>query len=259
MHHKRRASRCRRHGSREGAATRMQGNCTTPPPADLLPGPDDIDNAAGVFAMLPLRQGQCLLLLDSALLATDTRLWLDGLYLRVERQVGFRMITLFLSADEAAPATRRGVWLTDVTIQGDNGQHFPEERGLVYGLQAVHTPLLAQGAPPCGAASMRCRLRARWSARAATMIVGECSSCIDTCPATPMIRAPQLALPSVLRSWPSQAGGCCRRKGARAAACGARCGFVAQHQPSPKHRTPPLQVPYGDFAAFITSCERTAA
>ena len=121
----------------------MQGNCTQPPPAALLPGPPNGD--AVVFPMLPLRQNQCLIVLNQALMRTVARLWLDGLYVRVERERDFSAgVVAVWPGIDVAPE-RRGLWMTDVTIQGDTGPHFEPGRGLMWGLLVEEADFLAQG------------------------------------------------------------------------------------------------------------------
>ena len=122
----------------------MQGNCTNPPPAPLLPGPPSGDSV--VFPMLPLRQNQCLILLNQALMKAVARLWLDGLYIRVERQRGFPALVVGMFPGIDIPLERRGLWMTDVTIQGDTGPHFEPGRGLIWGVVAEDADLLSQGA-----------------------------------------------------------------------------------------------------------------
>ena len=127
----------------------MQGNCTQPPPQDLLPA--DYDDTAGDFPMLPLRKNQCLLLIDGPLLAAEERLWLDGLYIRMKRQERSQDEVVFTQTWDV-PFERRGLWMTDVTIQGDSGPLVVLNLGarggfrhLAWGVQ-TESNLYAQGA-----------------------------------------------------------------------------------------------------------------
>lgn len=122
----------------------VQGNCTQPPPLALLPA--DPDDAAGELPMLPLRRNQCLLLTDTALLISDARLWLDGLYVRTRRETDSLVFVVGALPVMSIPSDRRGLWMTEVTIQGDSGPHFGQNRGLAVGVQVGEANFYAQGA-----------------------------------------------------------------------------------------------------------------
>ena len=122
----------------------MQGNCTQPPAEDLLP--EATDDTPGVFQMLPMRQNQCLVLLDTALLQAEGRLWLDGLYVRLQRPHSFSAFIITVWPGIGVPLNRRGLWMTDVTVQSDSGPHFGQESGLTWGVQVGEIDFLARGA-----------------------------------------------------------------------------------------------------------------
>ena len=124
----------------------MQGNCTQPPPQSLLPEADD--DTPGVFQMLPMLQHQCLVLVDTALLQAEGRLWLDGLYVRLQRPHSSSAFVITVWPGNA-PRDRGGLWMTDVTLQSDSGPHFEQDAGLTWGVQVFEVNMLAQGA--CGA------------------------------------------------------------------------------------------------------------
>lgn len=93
----------------------MQGNCPDAPSEALLA------KVAGA-PLLPLQSRQCLILSDlSFLFAQDTKVWLDGLYVRhivTPRTTNWNdgLIDIFYGS----------AWLTSVTLQG--GSEMPESK-----------------------------------------------------------------------------------------------------------------------------------
>lgn len=118
----------------------LQGNCSEAPPPALLPG-------RGETPLLPLRQRQCLIRLNTGLLEAEARLWLDGVYLRIDREGDGNAYIVAASSGSAVPPAALGLWMTAVTIQGDAGPRFPPERGLMWGVQVIESDFLAEGAP----------------------------------------------------------------------------------------------------------------
>lgn len=120
----------------------MQGNCSEVPPAALQPGRDETP-------LLPLRQRQCLLRLNTGLLIAEARLWLDGLYVRVDREGSDNVYVITANPGSSTPPESQGLWMTAVTVQGDAGPRFAPESGLMWGVQMDSVDLLAEGAPSC--------------------------------------------------------------------------------------------------------------
>lgn len=59
----------------------MQGNCSEPPPESSLP-----EVAPGDPVLLPLKDRQCLLMVSVPVwLSWSTDLWVDNLYIRLQR------------------------------------------------------------------------------------------------------------------------------------------------------------------------------
>eukprot|EP00892_Ulva_mutabilis_P012607 jgi/Ulvmu1/9719/UM055_0057.1 len=115
----------------------IRGICTMPPPEEMRPGRDEHD-------LLPLRARQCLLLLDSGLLMTDHRLWLDGLYLRITAREHAEISAVQINRPRADNAALSKLWLSDVIIQGDASTMQPAGRGLVWGVSGDQASILAQ-------------------------------------------------------------------------------------------------------------------
>ena len=134
----------------------MQGNCTQPPPLDLLPD-TATGGPPGASPMLPMRKNQCLILVDTAFLSARDQLWLDGLYLRLELPPESSAFVVSVWPDTGVPIERRRMWMTDITIQGSSWPHSLHELKLSWGVQAFETDLLAQGACyACCACCMCC-------------------------------------------------------------------------------------------------------
>lgn len=133
----------------------VQGRCREPPPDNLLPDPDD----DSTHPMLPLRDNQCLLLLNSGLFDSDSRIWLDGLYLRVERDDPnapnahvFHMEHMgHVHMRPAATGMPSMLWLTEMTVQGDASSAVQTGHSLSWALFGVNTRVLAESARPCTA------------------------------------------------------------------------------------------------------------
>ena len=103
----------------------------------------------GEEPLLPLRQRQCLILLDSGFLKTEHLLWLDGLYLRVtgEDHMALQVIDVLPPPPgQNIPMTK--VWMVDVTIQGDANTNAPPHTGLISGISGTRASILAQRESP---------------------------------------------------------------------------------------------------------------
>eukprot|EP00892_Ulva_mutabilis_P011355 jgi/Ulvmu1/8592/UM045_0035.1 len=84
----------------------ITGNCATAPGPALSPstGP----------AMRPLLPGQCLLLTDTSVLTvTNSSLWMDNLYLRLQRSARTPLKPSFIKTEAESPA----LYLTGISLQ----------------------------------------------------------------------------------------------------------------------------------------------
>lgn len=138
----------------------LQGNCSSPPPSDLVPG--DARDASAAQPLLPLRPQQCLILLDSPFLRApaSASLWLDGLYLRLQRNstaagaaagaaaAAAPVVVDVVEAAEPGPqhAAQRGLWLTETVVQGDWGPGGVQSRRCAGGLRVEGSRVLADRA-----------------------------------------------------------------------------------------------------------------
>lgn len=89
----------------------VQGNCTNAPPLAF-------ENLDGVLN-IPLRDmkpGQCLILLSAGFIHLAQDMWLDNLYLRLHKSAPD---TTASSMNSLVDAEKAGLWMTNVTMQGD--------------------------------------------------------------------------------------------------------------------------------------------
>lgn len=97
----------------------VQGNCTEPVPRLL-----SLSLARDSSPLTDIKPGQCLILADwSVLEVTGTRVWLEGLYIRMvgSRQGSLVPIPELLALGTAAESSEEvaEVYMTDMTLQGD--------------------------------------------------------------------------------------------------------------------------------------------
>lgn len=121
------------------AARRAQGACSSAPSFPFLP--------AG--SLLPLRAGQCVLVLASPLLVDqlDSRgqLWIHNIYARIERttdqvETDDGVADNFFNIVALGGDGTRSAWLTGVTLQSN--------RGFARGLSIFRADALVNGACP---------------------------------------------------------------------------------------------------------------
>lgn len=123
----------------------VQGNCTQPPPLHLLLSVS-AGGLPGGFPMLPMRQNQCLIIVDAAFLIARDQVWLDGLYLRLMLPPQSSAFVVSVWPETVVPVERHKLWMTDITIQGNSWPHSLHELQLTWGVQVYDIDLLAQGA-----------------------------------------------------------------------------------------------------------------
>lgn len=102
----------------------MQGNCTASAPSEAALG------LAGP-TLLPLKEGQCLLVTDTdtADIGSRCSVWLRNLYFRVRSTTAYSPLTVLTAHSQAA------VWATNVTFHGDaspatQAMHAADARGV---------------------------------------------------------------------------------------------------------------------------------